>query len=290
MFEGTYTALVTPFKDGKLDEEAFRKLVREQIDAGIDGLVPCGSTGESATLTHGEHETIVSITVEEAAGRVKVVAGTGSNNTAEAVELTAYAAQAGADGALLIAPYYNKPTQEGLFEHYRTVADSVDLPILLYNVPGRSAVNISAETTARLAAHANIVGIKEASGSLDHAMDILELVGDDFRVISGDDSLTLPLMSIGAAGIISVVSNLVPELMCDLVSAAANGDFATARSLQSRLLPLMRATFLQTNPVPVKTALAMRGKMTEELRLPLTPMPADLRARLSAVLQAAELL
>jgi len=290
MFEGTYTALVTPFRDGKVDEDALRRLVREQIDAGIDGLVPCGSTGESATLTHAEHETVIALTIEEAAGRVKVIAGTGSNNTAEAVELTAYAARAGADGALLIAPYYNKPTQEGLFQHYRTIADAVDLPILLYNIPGRSAVNMAAETIARLAAHANIVGVKEASGSLDHAMDILALCGDDFRVISGDDSLTLPLMSVGAVGVISVSSNLVPESMCDLVSAAANGDFAAARSVQNRLLPLMRALFVQTNPVPVKTALAMQGKLLEEFRLPLTPMPDDLRSDLNSALQAAGLL
>jgi len=289
MFEGTYTALVTPFKNGKIDEEALRLLVREQVDAGVDGLVPCGSTGESATLTHGEHETVISITIEEAAERVKVVAGTGSNNTAEAVELTGYAAKAGADGALLIAPYYNKPTQEGLFQHYRTIADAVDLPLVLYNIPGRTAVNMTAETIARLAVHTNIVGIKEASGSLDHAMDILALCGEEFRVISGDDSLTLPLMSVGAAGVISVVSNLVPETMCDLVSAAASGDFAAARSVQKRLLPLMRALFVQTNPVPVKTALAMMGKVHEEFRLPLTRMPDDLRGGLQSALAAAGL-
>ncbi len=284
MFAGTYTALVTPFRDGKVDEEAFRALVRAQIQSGIDGIVPCGSTGESATLSHGEHQTVISIAIEEAAGRVRVIAGTGSNNTAEAVTLTKYAAQAGADGVLLIAPYYNKPTQEGLFEHYRAIADAADIPQILYNIPGRSAVNMEAETIARLAVHPNIVAVKEASGSLDHAMDIIALAPADFAVISGDDSLTLPLMSIGARGVISVTSNLVPEHMCDMVNAASDGDFSTALSMHRKMLPLFRALFLQTNPVPVKTALAILGRMGDELRLPMTPLRPELRDKLQAAM------
>jgi len=223
MFEGTHTALVTPFKDGKVDEEALRRLVREQVEAGIDGLVPCGSTGESATLGHDEHETVIGITLEEARGRAKVIAGTGSNSTAEAVALTRFAAGAGADGALLISPYYNKPTPEGHVRHYAAVAEAVDIPIIVYNIPGRTGVNIAPETIAEMSRVANIAGLKEANGSLDHAMRVMQLCGDDFTVLSGDDTLTLPLVAVGARGVIAVTANLRPARMKEMVAAAMAG-------------------------------------------------------------------
>ncbi|RMF24099.1 MAG: 4-hydroxy-tetrahydrodipicolinate synthase [Deltaproteobacteria bacterium] len=285
MFEGTYTAIVTPFAGGGVDEEALRALVREQVEAGVDGIVPCGSTGESATLDHAEHERVIAICVEEAAGRVKVIAGTGSNSTREAARLTAFARGAGADAALLISPYYNKPTQEGHVVHYREIAAAAgDLPLIIYNIPGRTGVNMTPETIARIAEIPQVVGVKEASGSLDQVSRIIALAGEEFTVLSGDDSLTLPMMAVGAKGVISVTSNLLPRRFAELVRAAAAGDFATARAIHFELLPLMQALFLETNPIPVKTALAMLGKIRDELRLPLTPMSPEPRARLERVL------
>jgi 4-hydroxy-tetrahydrodipicolinate synthase len=240
MFNGALTALITPFRDGAVDVPALRELIEWQIQSGIDGLVPCGSTGESATLTHAEHDAVVKLTIEQARRRVPVIAGTGSNSTAEAIRLTVAAAEMGADGALLLSPYYNKPTQDGIYRHYKTIAASVQIPILLYNIPGRTASNITPETVARLAEIKNIVGIKEASGSMDQASDITKLSGDKIAILSGDDSLTVPLIALGATGVISTCSNAVPREMHDLASAALAGDFAKAREMHYRLLPLRR--------------------------------------------------
>ncbi len=290
MFEGTHTALVTPFKNGKVDEAALRRLVREQVEAGIDGVVPCGSTGESATLDHDEHETVIGITLEEAGGRVKVIAGTGSNSTAEAVALTRFAAEAGADGALLISPYYNKPTQEGHVLHYRAVAEAVDIPVLVYNIPGRTGVNMAPETIAEMSRVPNIVGLKEAGGSLDQAMRVMQLCGDDFTVLSGDDTLTLPLAAVGGRGVIAVTANLRPARMKEMVDAALAGRAGEALAIHRELLPLMQAMTLETNPIPAKAALAMTGRIKDEIRLPLTPMTAEGRERLRPVLTAQGLL
>ena len=289
MFEGTYTALVTPFRDGHIDEEALRALIGEQLKADIDGLVPCGSTGESATLNHEEHKTIISLTVEEVAGRALVIAGTGSNNTAEAVSLTRFAKQAGADGALLIGPYYNKPTQQGHLLHYKAITEAVDIPIIVYNIPGRTGVNMTPETIARIAQLPGVVGLKEATGSLDQAIKVMQLCGDEFTLLSGDDTLTLPLMAVGARGVIAVTANLAPRPMKALVDAAARNDFAEARRIHRELLPLMHAMALETNPIPVKTALALSGRICDEFRLPLTTMSDPNRKQLSAVLAAAGL-
>ncbi len=231
MFNGALTALVTPFRDGEVDEPALRDLIEWQIQSGIDGLVPCGSTGESATLTHAEHDSVIKITIEQTRKRVPVIAGTGSNSTAEAIRLTAAAREMGADGALLLSPYYNKPTQDGIYRHYKTIAASVDLPLFVYNIPGRTASNIVPETVARLAEIKNIVGIKEASGSMDQSSDILKLCGDRITILSGDDALTLPLMALGAKGVISTCSNVVPREMHELAAAALGGDFAKAREI-----------------------------------------------------------
>ena len=274
MFKGAVTALATPFRDGAVDAPALRDLIEWQIQSGIDGLVPCGSTGEAATLTHAEHESVIKLTVEQVRKRVPVIAGTGSNSTAEAIRLTAAAREMGADGALLLSPYYNKPTQDGIFKHYKMIAASVDLPLFVYNIPGRTASNITPETFARLSEIKNIVGVKEASGSMDQASDILKLCGDRLTILSGDDGLTLPLIALGAKGVISTCSNVVPREMHDLVAAALGGDFAKAREIHYRLLPLIRALFVETNPIPVKQALAFMGKCANELRMPLVPMTA----------------
>ena len=275
MFKGALTALVTPFKDGSIDEEALRGHIERQIEGGIDGLVPCGTTGESATLTHEEHRRVIEIAVETAKGRVPVIAGTGSNSTAESVMLTGFAKEAGADAALIITPSYNKPSQEGLFQHYRTVAESVDLPILLYNVPSRTAVNMSPETTARLSKIGSIIGIKEATGNLEQVSETLRLAREGFILLSGDDSATLPILSVGGHGVISATANLVPGDMAGMCSAFEEGRIKEARELHERLLPLCMAMFIETNPVPVKTALSMMGLIGEELRLPLVAMAAE---------------
>ena len=290
MFNGALTALVTPFRDGSVDEAALRDLIEWQIQSGIDGLVPCGSTGESATLSHSEHDAVIRITIEQARKRVPVVAGTGSNSTAEAIRLTAAAREMGADGALLISPYYNKPTQDGIFRHYKTIASSVDLPLLAYNIPGRTGSNIAPETFARLAEIKNVVGVKEASASMDQSSDILQLCGDKLTILSGDDALTLPLMSLGAKGVISTISNVMPREMHDLAAAALGKDFERAREIHYQMLPVMRALFIETNPIPVKYALSLMGKCANELRMPLVTMTAGPAEKLRAAMKESRLI
>jgi 4-hydroxy-tetrahydrodipicolinate synthase len=286
-FRGTYTALVTPFRGGEIDEAAFRALVDEQAAAGVEGIVPCGSTGESATLSHEEHERVIRISIEQARGRLKVIAGTGSNNTREACRLTRAAADMGADGALLISPYYNKPTQHGHVEHYKAVAAAApDLPLILYNIPGRTGMNMTAETVARLAEVKNIVGMKEASGNVDQWLDIVRLCGPDFALLSGDDSATVPILSIGGLGVISVVTHLVPARFKAMVDAGLAGDFETARTIQYEVLPILRVLFLEVNPIGIKAALAAMGKIQNELRLPLSPLSSAPAAKLLEVLEA----
>jgi len=290
MFEGVLTALVTPFRDGDLDEEALRDLIERQIEAGVDGLVPCGSTGESATLSHKEHEIVVEITVQAARGRVPVVAGTGSNDTAAAIEFTRHAKRAGADGALLISPYYNKPTQQGIVEHYAAVACAAQLPLLVYNIPGRTGSNILPATMARLADIEHVVGVKEACGDLAQITALIARCPDNFDVLSGDDALTLPMLSIGARGVISTSSNVAPVQMCELVRAFRAGDAARARTIHYQLLPLFDALFCETNPIPVKTALHLMGAIGPEIRLPLTPIEECNRERVHVVLKELGLL
>jgi len=285
MFEGILTALVTPFRDGEVDEPALRALVEQQIEAGIVGLVPVGSTGESATLSHTEHARVVELTVEAAAGRVPVVAGTGSNSTREAIKLTVHAKEAGADGALLLSPYYNKPTQEGIYEHFAAIERAAAFPLVLYNIPGRTASNMLPETIARLAELEHIVGIKEACGDLDQISHVIARCPDDFAVVSGDDSLTLPLLSIGGKGAISVTSNVAPKQMIELVDAYRAGDTARARDIHLQLVPLFDVLFCETNPIPVKAALALLGQVDDEIRLPLTQITEANRERLQVVLK-----
>ena len=291
MFQGAMVAIVTPFKNGRVDEESLRQLIDFQLANGTHGIVPCGTTGESATLSHEEHERVVEITVEQVAGKVPVIAGTGSNRTEEAVRLTKHAKKAGTDAALMISPYYNKPTQEGLFLHFQKVAAAVDIPIVLYNIPGRTAVNMEADTIARLAKIDNIVGIKEASGSLKQVTDIIARCPGDFTVVSGEDYLTYPMLCVGGRGVISVVSNVAPKDMADLCNLHFSGKQAEARELYYRLLPLCHALFYETNPAPAKAALAMMGKIpSEEVRLPLAPMSEGNRNRLRKDLEAYGLL
>ena len=286
VFHGSLVAMVTPFRNGKVDEAKVRELVEFHVTNGTDALVPCGTTGESPTLSHDEHKRLVEIVVEAAAGRIAVVAGTGSNATAEAIDLTKHAARAGARGALVVNPYYNKPTQEGLYRHFRAVAESVSLPILVYNIQSRTAVNIETETMARLARDCqNIVGVKEASGSLDQMSQVIAACGPDFAVISGDDNITLPLMAIGGAGVISVIANIVPRETVELTHAALEGDWKRARDLHYRLFPLARAAFLETNPIPFKEAMAMAGMLEPEFRLPMCRMSDANRERLRAILK-----
>lgn len=272
MLKGAMTALVTPFKEGGIDEEALRRHIDFQIDNGIHGLVPCGTTGEASTLSHDEHIEVVRITVDQVAGRVPVVAGSGSNSTREALELTRRVKETGADACLMITPYYNKPTQEGLYQHYLHVASRVDIPIILYNVPGRTGVNMLPETVGRLAEVPNIVGLKDATGDLKQASYTLELVPEDFVLLSGEDTLVYSLMSLGGHGIISVTSNVAPREMSDMVGAHIAEDTAAAKALHYRLLPLCDAMFIETNPIPVKWALALMGRIRNELRLPLVPL------------------
>ena len=285
MFEGIFTALITPFRGGSVDEPALRELVELQVAAGIDGVVPCGSTGESATLSHAEHCRVVELTVEAAKGRVQVIAGTGSNNTQDSIELTAHAKRAGADGALLISPYYNKPTQEGLVAHYAEIARQTDFPLLAYNIPGRTASNILPSTIARLAKIEQVVGVKEACGDIVQISEVVAACPPDFSVLSGDDAMTLPLMAVGGRGLIATSSNVAPAQMLALVRAGAAGDFSRARALHYELLPLFDVLFCETNPIPVKTAVAMLGLCGDELRLPLTPLTEANRERLQGVLK-----
>jgi 4-hydroxy-tetrahydrodipicolinate synthase len=289
MLTGAMTALVTPFRSGAIDTQALGALVEAQIAGGVHALVPCGSTGEAATLTHEEHVAVVREVVRVARGRVPVIAGTGSNSTAEAVHLTRGAEEAGADAALLISPYYNKPTQEGIYRHYVAVAEATKLPLIAYNIPGRTSSNLTPETIARLSRVPNIVGVKEASGSLAQVLEIIAAAGPDFAVYSGDDILTLPIMAAGGKGVIAVGANLVPHAFADLTDALLAGDLERARTLNRRLLPLMGAMALEVNPIPVKTALALMGKCADEFRLPLTPMSAGARAKLEAVLREYQL-
>ncbi len=290
MFEGVSTALVTPFRDGKIDETALRDLVEQQIAAGIAGLVPCGSTGESATLSMEEHHQVIDIVIAAAAGRVPVLAGTGSNNTREAISLTQHAKSAGATGALLLSPYYNKPTQAGLVEHFEAIADATQFPLVLYNIPGRTASNVAPDTIARLAEHPFIVGVKEACGDLDQIAQLIARCPDDFAVVSGDDSLLLPILAIGGKGSIAVTSNVAPKAMLALYEAYQSGDVVRARTIHYDLLPLFNALFCETNPIPVKAALALMGLVQDEIRLPLTQITQSNRDRLQAVLKEVGLL
>ena len=290
MFNGALSAIVTPFHDGEVDERALRDHIEWQIQSGVDGLVPCGSTGESATLTHDEHERVIKITIEQTRRRVPVVAGTGSNSTAEAIRLTASARQMGADGALMISPYYNKPTQEGIFRHYKMVAAAVDLPLIVYNIPGRTGSNIAPETFARLCEIRNVVGIKEASGSMDQVSDIRRLCGDRLTILSGDDALVVPIMALGGKGVIATISNVMPRETHDLAAAALAGDFARARDIHYKMMPLMRALFIETNPIPVKQALAFMSRCANELRMPLCPMSAPAADRLRTAMKELKLI
>src|SRR5947199_2006888 len=287
IFTGSFVALVTPFKNGKVDEAKLRELVELHVANGTDGLVPCGTTGESPTLSHDEHKRVVETVIEAARGRIKVVAGTGSNSTSEAIDLTTHAARAGARGALVVNPYYNKPTQEGLYRHFRAVAESVALPILVYNIQGRTAVNVETDTMARLARDCkNIVGVKEASGSLDQMSQVIAACGPDFSVLSGDDNVTLPLLAIGGSGVVSVIANIVPRETAEFVHAALDGDWKRARDLHYRLFPLARAAVLDTNPIPIKEAMAMAGMLEPEFRLPMCRMSDANREKLRAILKS----
>lgn len=285
MLKGAITAIVTPFKNGAFDEEAYRQLIEFQIQGGIHGIVPCGTTGESATLSHAEHKRVVETCIDQVKKRVPVIAGTGSNNTAEALELTRHAQAAGADYALMITPYYNKPTQEGLYRHYKTICEQTQIPIVVYNVPSRTSLNLLPETVARLAEFPNIVGIKEATGDLKQCAKVVELCGDKITLLSGDDFTVLPLLAIGGQGVISVVSNVVPGDMAGMCNAFFAGKLEEARKLHYRMWPLMEAMFYETNPAPAKTALKMLGKITGEVRQPLCPMMPANEEKLRQVLQ-----
>lgn len=283
-FTGSMTALVTPFKAGKVDYASLEALIEFQIEQGSDGIVPCGSTGESATLDHEEHDAVVDAVVKAVKGRVPVIAGTGSNSTREAIDITRSAEKSGADGALLISPYYNKPTQEGIYQHYRAVAASVGIPLIVYNIPGRTASKIEPETLARLAEISNITGVKEATGSVDQAIDVIRLCGDALDVYSGEDSLAYSLMALGGKGVITTVGNIVPRAMAELADACLGGDWAEGRRRQLALIPLIRAVFIETNPIPIKAALGLMGKCDAEIRLPLTVLASSNLDRLKGVL------
>ncbi|MEW6660301.1 MAG: 4-hydroxy-tetrahydrodipicolinate synthase [Thermodesulfobacteriota bacterium] len=285
MLKGAFTAIVTPFKNGQLDEEAYRALIERQIEGGIHGIVPCGTTGESPTLSHAEHKRVVEICLDQVKKRVPVIAGAGSNSTAESVELTKHAEAAGANYALLITPYYNKPTQEGLFQHYKTIAGATKIPMVVYNVPGRTSVNLLPETMARLAGIPNIVGLKDATGDLKQGAKTLELCGDKIAVLSGDDFTTFPLLCVGGKGVISVVSNVVPGDMAGMCDAYFKGDLEGAKKLHYKMWPLTEAMFFETNPVPVKTAMKMLGMITGEVRQPLCPMSEANDHKLRGVMQ-----
>ena len=285
MFEGVFTALVTPFRAGAVDEAALRALIERQIEAGVDGLVPCGSTGEAATLSHEEHRRVVEQTVEAVRGRVQVLAGAGSNSTRESIELTRHAREAGADGALLISPYYNKPTQEGIVAHFAAVAREGGLPLVVYNIPARTASNILPATMAHLAELEGVVGVKEACGDLAQISHVVALCPEGFSVLSGDDALILPVIAVGGRGVISTTSNVAPRAIVELVGTARRGELARARALHLHLLPLFDALFCETNPIPVKAALALLGWIDDEIRLPLTPLGAANRERVRAVLK-----
>lgn len=284
MFKGSMIPIVTPFKDGKIDEDGFQNLIEFHIKNGTDAIVPCGTTGESATLTHKEHEQLVDSSIKIANNRVPVIAGTGSNSTDEAIKLTTYAQKAGADGALLITPYYNKPTQEGLYQHYKDIAVKTDIPLILYNVPGRTGVNMLPETVAKLSEIPSIVGIKEASGSLRQICEIIYLCGEKCSVFSGDDFTNYPILAMGGKGVISVTANIVPDKIAAMWDAFESGDHTKAREIHYQLLSLNNAMFLETNPIPVKTALGLMGKISPEMRLPLSPMSHNNLEKLKKVM------
>lgn len=289
--QGVITALITPFnEDGSIDFYALKNLIEEQIEKGVNALLPMGTTGESPTLSIKEHLSIIETTIAQTAKRVPVIAGTGSNSTSEAIELTKEASNLGADFTLQVAPYYNKPNQNGFYAHFCKIADEGGLPVILYNIPGRSGKNVEAATTLKLASHNNIVGVKEASGSLPQVMEIIKKAPKDFLVFSGDDNLTLPMIACGANGVISVASNIIPAQMKEFVTAALKGDFNLARELHYKLYSLFNGMFIDTNPIPVKTALALMGKIKERFRLPLTPMDNSLKEELTSILTAAHLL
>lgn len=291
MFTGTYTAIVTPFKQGKIDEAAIQRLIEGQVRGGVDGIVPVGTTGESPTVDYDEHIQIIALSVKFARKRIKVLAGTGGNSTSEALLLTERAEKAGADGSLQVAPYYNRPTQEGLFQHFREVARHTRLPIVLYSIPGRCGVEIGVDTVKRLAQECkNVIGIKEAGGNADRVSQLRAALGPKFEIMCGDDSLTLPFMAVGAQGVISVASNVIPRPVAQMVKAFADGKIQAALKLHQKYYPLFKDLFIETNPVPVKAALAMMGQMEEEYRLPLVPMSAKNREVLRATMKAAGVL
>jgi 4-hydroxy-tetrahydrodipicolinate synthase len=286
MFQGSMVAMVTPFRNGAIDEAKVRELVELHVSSGTDAIIPCGTTGESPTLSHDEHRRLIDLVVGAAAKRVTVIAGTGSNCTAEAIGLTKYAERAGADGALVVNPYYNKPTQEGLYQHFRAVAECSALPILVYNIQGRTAVNIETATMVRLVRDCpGIVGVKEASGSLDQMSQVILECGPDFSVLSGDDNITLPPLAIGGRGVVSVIANILPRETADMVHAALDGDWKRARELHFKLFPLARASFIETNPIPIKEAMAMAGMVEPEFRLPMCRMGEANREKLRGVLR-----
>jgi 4-hydroxy-tetrahydrodipicolinate synthase len=284
MFKGSIVAIVTPFQNGEVDEKRLKELIEFQIANGTDGIVPCGTTGESATLTHEEHHRVIDFTIKVVDGRIPVIAGTGSNSTAESISLTRHAKAAGADGALLITPYYNRPTQKGLVAHFRAVAEAVEIPMIIYNVPTRTGVNMLPESIAELCTIPHLVGVKEASGSLQQITELITLCQDKIAVLSGDDFIVMPILSVGGKGVISVVANVAPRLMADLVDAFEAGDFMRASQVQRDAFPLCQAMFLETNPIPVKTALALMGKIDGELRLPLVGMAEGNLKKLKEVL------
>ncbi|MEA3241453.1 MAG: 4-hydroxy-tetrahydrodipicolinate synthase [Pseudomonadota bacterium] len=290
MFSGSMVAIVTPFTNGSIDQQALRALVEFHLENGTDAIVPCGTTGESATLSHAEHDQVVELVIEAVNGRVPVIAGAGSNNTAEAIRLTRHAKEAGADGVLLITPYYNKPTQEGLFQHFSAIAGKVEIPMVLYNVPKRTGIDMLPATVARLAEIPQIVGIKEATGSISRATAIVNSCGPDFSLISGDDPIFFPLLCVGGKGVISVTANIVPDLFSSLYDHFTAGNLDAARELHLRLQKLIQTMFIETNPIPVKESLAMMGKVKQELRLPLCPLADSNREVLRSVLKEYELI
>ncbi len=283
MFTGSIVAMVTPFRDGVVDFDKLEELVDYHVENGTNAIIPCGTTGESPTLTHSEHGEVIGKVIEVANGRIPVIAGTGSNNTSEAVSLTRHAKKAGADGSLIITPYYNKPTQQGLYDHYKAILDEVDIPVIIYNVPSRTGVSISPETVARLFEFKNIVAIKEATGDIDQASQIINLC--DITVLSGDDSLTLPIMSIGGKGVVSVVANILPGEISELTSSILKGEIENSQRLHKSLFPLCKAMFIETNPIPVKTAMKLLGRLNGEMRLPLCNMSEEHEKQLKKVLE-----
>lgn len=290
MFKGSIVAIVTPFKNGTVDEEKLRELVEFQISGGTNAIVTCGTTGESSTLDYVEHDRVIEIVIQQVGKRIPVIAGTGSNSTTEAIEMSLRAEMLGADGVLLVAPFYNKPTQEGLYHHYTAIADAVAIPQILYNVPCRTGVNLLPETVARLAEHTNIVAIKEATGSLQQASEVLALAGDKIDVLSGDDFITFPMMACGAKGVISVTANIMPTEIAALVDAFETHNLEKARRLHLRMLKINKAMFIESNPVPVKAALGLMGKCSDEVRLPLCPLTVANKANLTSIMMEYDLI